>query len=166
MQRPCSDDGAKEATVARDVFIQLHRCQYCNRPGFVFWDEDLFSCGEEVCKTLAFAEVRRRHHDRGSDAPEKKLATALLRSLDTLEYAVRADEREEVLEPDEAEAIRQRERLETAYLLSELRALAKRYPTPARSEREQPAPSPRYRRFVRPGRTIPLRRRRPTRAAA
>ncbi len=28
-------------TVARDIFIQLDRCQYCNRSGFVVWDVDL-----------------------------------------------------------------------------------------------------------------------------
>jgi len=30
--------------MARDVFIRLHRCQYCDRPGFAVWDADLFTC--------------------------------------------------------------------------------------------------------------------------
>ena len=53
----------------RDIFIRLNRCHYCNRPGFVVWDVDLFSCDREVCKSLAFAEVRRRHRDLRRSAP-------------------------------------------------------------------------------------------------
>ena len=69
--------------MARDVFIRLDRCQYCNRPGFVVWDADLFTCGREVCKSLAFAEVRRRHRDLRRQIPEEKLARALLSAFDT-----------------------------------------------------------------------------------
>jgi len=58
--------------MARDVFIRLHRCQYCNRPGFAVWDADLFTCDREICKTLAFAEIHRRSHS-GLD-PEVRLA--------------------------------------------------------------------------------------------
>jgi hypothetical protein len=46
--------------MARDVFISEHRCEYCDRPASVVWDDDLFSCGHEICKTLAFTELQRR----------------------------------------------------------------------------------------------------------
>jgi hypothetical protein len=47
--------------MARDIFTESHHCRYCDRPGIVVWDVDVYSCGHEMCKTLAFAEVRRRH---------------------------------------------------------------------------------------------------------
>jgi hypothetical protein len=115
--------------VARDVYIRLDRCQYCGRPGFVVWDDDLFTCGHEICEAQAFAEVRRRHHD-GARAPEKKLARALLAAFDTFDHAVGLDEEGEVLSQKEAAAIRERERSQTAHLLSDLRDLARRYPPP------------------------------------
>jgi hypothetical protein len=152
----------------RDVFIQLNRCHYCNRPGFVVWDVDLFTCDREVCKSLAFAEVRRRHRDGRLQAPpEKRLAQALLTSLDTLDYAIRRDESAELLEPAEAGRLRDRERRQTALLLSEIRELARRYPPPATApEPAETRPDPRHRRFVRPGRTTPLRRERQRERAA
>jgi hypothetical protein len=113
--------------MARDVFIRLDRCQYCNRPGFVVWDADLFTCGREVCKTLAFAEVRRRQHaDR--QAPERRLSRALLAAFETFDHAVRLDRAGEVLSAQEADALSDRERRETAHLLAELNAFARRYP--------------------------------------
>jgi hypothetical protein len=146
--------------VARDVSIRLDRCQYCNRPGFVVWDDDLFTCGREVCKSLAFAEVRRRHHDAAPKAPEQKLARALLDAFDTFAYAVRLDEQSEVVSAKDADAMRSREREKTAHVLAELNDLARRYPPPpagaAEPEPVQP-PSPRFRRFVSRGRTVPLR---------
>jgi hypothetical protein len=149
--------------MARDVFIRLNRCHYCNRPGFAVWDVDLFSCDREVCKSLAFAEVRRRHRDRRRDElPEARLARALLTSLDTLDYALRRDENAGLLEAPEATRLRDSERRGTALLLSELRELARRYPPLAHVPEPAPAPpDPRHRRFVRPGRTTPLRRERP-----
>jgi hypothetical protein len=47
--------------MARDIFTESHRCSYCDRPGIIVWNADVYSCGHEMCKTLAFAEVRRRH---------------------------------------------------------------------------------------------------------
>jgi hypothetical protein len=146
--------------VARDVSIRLDRCQYCNRPGFVVWDDDLFTCGREVCKSLAFAEVRRRHHDGAARrAPEEKLARALLDAFDTFAYAVRLDEQSEALTSKDADVMRNREREKTAHLLAELNKLARRYPPPAEAAEPEPVqpPSPRYRRFVSRGRTVPLR---------
>ena len=146
--------------MARDVFIKLDRCSYCNRPGFVVWDTDLFTCGREVCKSLAFAEVRHRHHD-ARQVPEKRLARALLAAFDTFDYALRLDEESEVVSSREGDALRSRERERTAHLLSELRELARRYPPSAEvdglPEPPPPPPSPRYRRFVARGRTVPLR---------
>jgi hypothetical protein len=148
--------------MARDVFIKLDRCSYCNRPGFVVWDTDLFTCGREVCKALAFAEVRRRHHDT-RQAPEKRLSRALLAAFDTFDYALRLDEEAEVVSAREGDALRGRERERTAHLLSELRELARRYPPPtdvgAQPGPELPPPTPRYRRFVGRGRTVPLTKR-------
>jgi hypothetical protein len=135
--------------MARDVSIRLDRCQYCNRPGFVVWDADLFTCGHEMCETLAFAEVRRRHHD-GASAPEKRLSRALLAAWDLFEYTVRLDERGEVLMPKEADAISEHERQQTAHLLAEIRGLARRYP-PAR-----PDPMSRRRVLSRPTRRTRL----------
>jgi DNA-binding transcriptional ArsR family regulator len=148
--------------MARDVFIRLNRCHYCNRPGFVVWDVDLFSCDREVCKSLAFAEVRRRHRDRRRAAlPETRLAQALLTSLDTLDYALRRDENAGLLEAPEAARLREGERRRTARLLSELRELAHRYPPPAHVPEPAPRPpDPLHRRFVRSGRTVTLRRER------
>lgn len=156
--------------MARDIFIRLNRCHYCNRPGFVPWDVDLFTCDREVCKSLAFAEVRRRHgNGLHEPPPEQRLAHALLASLDTLDYVLRRDVGAELLEPSEAARMRYGDRRETALLLSELRELARRYPPPEQemSEPVPAPPDPRYRRFVRRGRTVPLHReRQPERAAA
>jgi hypothetical protein len=148
-------------SVARDVFIKLDRCQYCNRPGFVVWDIDLFTCGREVCKSLAFAEVRRRHHNGLRPLPEKQLAKALLAALDTFEHALDLDERADVVKEPEADRIRGGERQQTAHLLSELHELERRYPAPPEPAERAPAsppPNPRYRRFVSRGRTVALRR--------
>jgi hypothetical protein len=147
--------------MARDIFIKLDRCQYCNRTGFVVWDTDLFTCGREVCKSLAFAEVRRRHRDGLRPLPEKQLAKALLVALDTFEHALELDERAEVVKETEADRIRGRERQQTAHLLSELHELERRYPAPPEPAERAPAPpppNPRYRRFVSRGRTVALRR--------
>jgi hypothetical protein len=152
--------------MARDIFIKLDRCQYCNRPGFVVWDADLFTCGHEVCRSLAFAEVRRRHRNGRREVPEKRLARALLSAFDHLDDALRLDERAEVLSAEEAERLRGRERQETARVLSELRELERRYPV--RPSARAPAPAdPRHRRFVRRGHTVPLgMRTRPQRSSA
>jgi hypothetical protein len=155
--------------MARDVFYRLHRCQYCNRPGFVVWDVDLCTCDRDVCKALGFAEVRRRHRDGVRDAPpERRLASALLLALDTVDYALRRDEGAELLEEPEASSLREGERRQTARLLSEIRQLCDRYPPPAPAAAPAlPRPNPRHRRFVSRGRSVPLRRERaPERAAA
>jgi hypothetical protein len=47
--------------MAQDVFIDQKRCHFCGRPGPIDCDRDLFSCGREVCESLAFAEMRRRN---------------------------------------------------------------------------------------------------------
>jgi len=146
--------------MARDSFIRLNSCQYCDRPGFVVWDTDLFTCGREVCKSLAFAEVRRRHRNGAAPLPEKRLAAALLAALDTFDYALHEDERADAISSQEADRLRSHERQETAWLLSELRELERRYPNPPkRTERKSVSqrPNPRFQRFVRPGRTVPLR---------
>jgi len=116
--------------MARDIFIKLNRCHYCGQPGFTVWDVDLFSCGREVCEALAFAEVKRRHKNGGGPAPEKQLAKALLSALDTLEYELRLDKGAELVEPSEARRIDEREREQTAHLLSEIHELERRYPAP------------------------------------
>jgi hypothetical protein len=118
--------------MARDVFIRLDRCQYCGRPGFIVWDADLFTCGREMCETLAFAEVRRRHHGP-EHAPEERLSRALLASFDTFAHTLELDVKGEVVSAKEAAVMREHERAETARLLNELRALARRYPPPART---------------------------------
>ena len=142
----------------RDIFSKLNRCHYCDRPGFVVWDVDLSTCGREVCEALAFAEVRKRHRDGVLNLPEKRLARALLAGYDTFDYALRLDQRADVVPDKEAEKIRARERQETAWLLSELHELARRYPAPPTRlvEAEPVRANPRYRRFVRRGRTVPL----------
>ncbi len=149
--------------MARDIFIKLDRCHYCNRPGFVVWDTDLFTCGREVCKSLAFAEVRHRHHDGLHALPEKQLAKALLTALDTFEHALALDEHGDVVKAADAERIRNRERQQTSHLLSELHELERRYPAPAapadRAPLPPPPPNPRYRRFIGQGRTVPLQQR-------
>jgi len=117
--------------MARDVFIRLDRCQYCGRPGFIVWDADLFTCGREMCETLAFAEVRRRHHGP-EHAPEERLSRALLASFDTFAHALDLDVKGEVVSAKESAAMREHERAETARVLNELRALARRYPPPVR----------------------------------
>lgn len=58
--------------MAKDIFIELDRCNYCGQPGVISWDVDLFSCSREVCKTLAYGEVKRRAH-AGNGHPEKTL---------------------------------------------------------------------------------------------
>jgi hypothetical protein len=146
--------------VARDSFIRLDRCQYCGRPGFIVWDDDLFTCGREVCESLAFAEVRRRHHDGRYRAPEERLARALLASFDTFDHALQLDVEGDVLPTKEAAAIRERERAETARLLSELHGLSRRYPPPPPEPVLEPTRTqtlgPRYRRVVSRGHTVPL----------
>jgi len=118
-------------TVARDNFIKLNRCYFCGRPGFVVWDVDLFSCGREVCESLAFAEVRRRNRN-GRPLPEKQLAKALLTSLDTFEYALHLDAEAEVLEESEVRQMDELEREETAHVLAELHKLERRWPAAKR----------------------------------
>ncbi len=145
--------------MARDSFIRLDRCRYCGRPGFIVWDSDLFTCGREVCESLAFAEIRRRHHEGAYRAPEERLARALLASFDTFDHALQLDVDGDVLPRKEAAGIRERERAETARLLSELHGLSRRYPPPAATTPEptrEPTVSPRYRRVVSRGRTVPL----------
>jgi len=117
--------------MARDTFIKLNRCHFCDRPGSVVWDVDLFSCGREVCESLAFAEVRRRNRN-GRPMPEKQLAKALLTSLDTLEYALRLDGDAEVLEESEVKQMDEFERRETAHVLAELHKLERRWPAAKR----------------------------------
>jgi len=109
--------------MARDVFIRLNRCQYCNRPGFVMWDADLFTCDREICKTLAFAELHRR--SRSGLAPEVKLARALLRAFDTFEATVHRDVAGELFDDHFAARLVDRERRETARLISQVRAMAR-----------------------------------------
>ncbi len=116
--------------MARDIFIKLNRCHYCGRPASTVWDVDLFSCGREGCEALAFAEAKRRQRSGREPAPEKKLATALLSALDTLEYELRLDKDAELVEPREARSIDEREREQTAHLLSELRQLERNHPAP------------------------------------
>jgi hypothetical protein len=144
--------------MARDSFIRLNSCQYCDRPGFVVWDTDLFTCGREVCKSLAFADVRRRHRNGAAPLPERRLAAALLAALDTFDYALHEDERADAISSQEADRLRSHERQETAWLLSELRELERRYPNPPKRAVEKlERPNPRFRRFVRRGQTAPLR---------
>lgn len=145
--------------VPRDVFTRLDRCRYCNRAAVIAWDTDLRTCNEEICKTLAFAQVRRWHPDEGVPLPETQLAHALLAALDTLDYTIGRDEQLEVVGKTDAQRMRDRERQETAWLLSDLRNLSRRYPAPARPRepRRIPRSNPRFRRFVRRGRTVPLR---------
>jgi hypothetical protein len=114
--------------VARDVFIRLNRCAYCGRPGVVYWDEDLLSCEEELCKSLAYAAMRRRNRNGHRPLPERRLARALLAGYDTLAGAIELDRRAELLGEEEARRMRDEERRETAWLLSEVRALARRHP--------------------------------------
>jgi hypothetical protein len=118
-------------TVARDKFIKLNRCYFCGQPGFVVWDVDLFSCGREVCESLAFAEVRRRNRN-GRPMPEKQLAKALLTSLDTIEYALHLDRDAEVLEESKMRQMDELEREGTAHVLAELHKLERRWPAAKR----------------------------------
>lgn len=60
--------------MARDLFAAHNRCQYCGQPGSVVWDADLVSCGHELCKTLAFAELKRRRRNVAGPAPGKGFA--------------------------------------------------------------------------------------------
>jgi hypothetical protein len=118
-------------TVVCDNLIKLNRCYFCGQPGPVVWDVDLFSCGREVCESLAFAEVRRRNKN-GRAIPEKELAKALLTSLDTLEYALHLDRDAEVLEESEVKQMDELERKETAHVLAELHKLERRWPAAKR----------------------------------
>jgi hypothetical protein len=116
--------------VARDIFIRTNRCYYCGRPGFIVWDVDLFSCGHEVCESLAFAEVKKRHRNGHDPAPEKQLATALLTSLATFEHELEVDLDAELLDEAEARRFDEDEREATARVLADLRRLSERYPPP------------------------------------
>src|ERR1700751_996036 len=139
--------------MAHDFFIRLNRCQYCNRPGFVIWDADLFSCDREMCKTLAFAELHRR--SRRGLAPEVKLARALLRAFDTFEATVHRDVEGELFDDHFAAQLVDRERRETARVISQVRGMARRYPPAAPVAAEPRKPTSRFRRVVRRGRTVP-----------
>jgi hypothetical protein len=119
--------------VGRDIFIRTNRCYYCGRPGFIVWDVDLFSCGREVCESLAFAEVGKRHRNGHDPAPEKRLAAALLTSLATFEHELKLDVDAELLDEVEARSLDEDEREATARVLADLRRLSERYP-PARVE--------------------------------
>lgn len=55
---------ADSQTMARDLFAKLGRCRYCDRRATIVWDGDVRTCAREVCKSLAFAELRRR--ERGT----------------------------------------------------------------------------------------------------
>jgi hypothetical protein len=118
--------------LARDIFIRLNRCTYCRRPGVVFWDDDLFTCEEELCKSLAYAEIRRRNRDGRGPVPEKRLARAVLRGYDTLACAIELDRAAELLDEREGRRMQEEERERTAWLLAELGSLARRYPPPER----------------------------------
>jgi len=60
----CTDDqamrGADSEVVGKDIFLEQDRCTYCGRPARIAWDSDLVSCRNEVCQTLASAQVRQR----------------------------------------------------------------------------------------------------------
>jgi hypothetical protein len=58
--------------MARDIFTEFHCCRYCDRPGIIVWDVDVYACGHEMCKTLAFAEVRRRHPYGGGPVKRRR----------------------------------------------------------------------------------------------
>lgn len=118
--------------MARDIFFRINQCTYCRRPGVVFWDEDLLSCEEELCKSLAYAEMRKRNREGRGPAPEKRLARAVLTGYDTLARAIDLDRAAELLGEKEALRIREEERERTAWLLSEVRSLARHHPPPAR----------------------------------
>jgi hypothetical protein len=60
--------------------------------------------------------------------PEQRLARALLAGYDTLARAIELDRTAELLGENEAERMRDEERTQTAWLLSEVRTLARRYP--------------------------------------
>jgi hypothetical protein len=99
------------------------------------WDVDLLTCRSEVCESLAYAEIRRRHQNGHSPQPEKLLSRALLRSLETLEDELRLDSQAELLEPEDIHRIDEYEREQTARVLSELHELERRYPPRAERER-------------------------------
>jgi hypothetical protein len=123
----------------RDIYIQLNRCLYCGRPGFMAWDADLRSCSREVCKGLAFAEVRRRARRMRLEEAPQRYVRALLASLETLEYALARDVEAEVLDAREAETIRRSEREETARTITQLRRLERpRYATRAPAAAREP----------------------------
>jgi hypothetical protein len=56
--------------VPRDLFSRLDRCRYCERQATIVWSDDVRTCAHELCKSLAFAELRRRerntHHGRAA----------------------------------------------------------------------------------------------------
>ena len=117
--------------MARDIFIRLNQCAYCRRPGVVFWDENLLTCEEELCKSLAYAEIRRRNRNGRGPVPEKRLARAVLSGYDTLTRTIELDRAVELLGEKEAQRMQEEERARTAWLLAELRAFARRYPPSA-----------------------------------
>ena len=117
--------------MARDIFIGLNQCTYCRRPGVVFWDEDLLTCEEELCKSLADAEIRRRNRNGRGPVPETRVARAVLSGYDTLARTIDLDRAAELLGEKEAQRIQEEERERTAWLLAELRAFARRYPPSA-----------------------------------
>lgn len=119
--------------MARDILTRLNRCYYCGRPGVTTWDTDLLTCRSDVCESLAYAEVRRRHRNGGSPQPEKLLARALLGSLDRLEHELVLDRDADLLEDEEIRRIDEYEREQTAHVLSELHELERRYPPDAGS---------------------------------
>jgi hypothetical protein len=108
--------------VGKDIFIKLDRCSYCGRPGFVSWDVDLFSCTREVCKALAYGEVKRRAH-AGNGKPEKKLERALVNALTTFEHELRLDRDAELLAPTAARRMDEHEREETSRVIGQLHEL-------------------------------------------
>jgi len=120
--------------MARDSFAALDRCYYCGRRGVHVWDVDLYSCSNEVCESLAFAEVRRRNR-YSTELPEKRLARALLRSLTTFERELRLDVEAELMTRDEARRIDETEREATARVLTELHELERRHPARTRAFR-------------------------------
>ena len=67
-----------------------------------------------------------RYND--TELPEKELAKALLRALETFEDELRRDRDAHVLDDNEARKIDEYERAETARLLTRLYELERRYP--------------------------------------
>jgi hypothetical protein len=145
-----------EEHMARDVFIRLNRCQYCNRPGFVVWDADLFTCDREICKTLAFAELHRRSHS--GLAPEVQLARALLHAFDRFAATVHRDVEGELFDERVAAELIDHEQRETGRVLAQVHAMARRYPPTAPVAAAHRSSTPRFPRVARRSRTAPLHR--------